>query len=441
MICPNCGASNGNGSIYCKKCGANMNNQNAPMTRGWAMESNGGQKVFRKNAGSVLFIVTAILFCLATVFDIAGAIAQNGKTSGMLSYFAYMMDFNQVEAFLDTVHSMKVGSIIFIILSKWPAYLYATALWMMFAAAVSKKRLVSSSGLTIVKVVLTIQFVLSIISYTLLEIAMIIMIVVSATSREMEGTVIIWVLALIVGIISEVIQVLFYHFAIKNTKSVQESLVSNSVPDGLNLFVPIMNILQAIGTMLSVILSSVVMNWMMGMVSRYTWGFMDLGSYGKTSPLVIISAIITSVTLILFAVVQFRYSAALRKEKYSGQSSAVNTYGYAQNNMNTQNRGQQFGQTQFRPSNNNQFYSQNSYNNRDTSVLNQSSENETSVLGYDQGATTNMMGYSAGSESDTTVLGAQTSTNVQMQSVVTCKKCNNQYYDSEAFCPYCGAAK
>lgn len=180
MYCPNCGTQHSDGAKFCPKCGKQLNAATAPAVSAAPMPSTPQpagslaeltQREVKQMAKGPLFLVTVILFTAGLVLSMT-----TNPLVLLLDFVSpYLIDLFGFEAAyaLDEVMSVLRDVDLFgQIIANLPTILYALGMWMIvisaFQASVAS---IQPGGLTLIKVLVTIFFVLSIIGTALMIVA------------------------------------------------------------------------------------------------------------------------------------------------------------------------------------------------------------------------------------------------------------------------------
>lgn len=181
MYCPKCGTLNDDSMSYCQRCGT-------PLAGGGA--APGGLAYSLKTMGrGPLYLTAVIAYTCSILFSIVGAVNARSTLGSLLSSlvnsfgYSYGMDYSAMQA-LDLLQSLGGGmSIGTAVIGELPAIVIATGLWLFFVSAMDRSGSpLSSTGLTVIKVMVIIQTVFF--SLGALAVALILIMLTAAVSSS-----------------------------------------------------------------------------------------------------------------------------------------------------------------------------------------------------------------------------------------------------------------
>ena len=345
MFCTSCGTENREGTNFCKHCGAPMTPtvQSAPgafvpqpaMAHGASaasvaaagpIDQNGPAAVLKKLAASPVFLIAVICTTLAIILKVAFA----NMNAAMLVDQIYemipngMMTF-EMEDMLDAVIEVysHVG-VVSAITSNLPTILILIGLWITVASAFSKKRsTITTSGLTVIRVIFIIYLVLICLVLVILEFLMAIY---TATELRYYDVVGIGIGMMVFTAILVAMIVLYYAFVLRSLKAASSVAVTGKANPGASVYVAVFLIIGSVSSLIQGVL------------------FLPVG----------LSKILAAVGNILFVVTIFRYRSEMQNAAWrSAQMPPIGgnqgsgyypqaAYGYGQPDMS-------YGQTPVYP--------------------------------------------------------------------------------------------
>ncbi|MCD8005442.1 MAG: zinc ribbon domain-containing protein [Oscillospiraceae bacterium] len=213
MFCQRCGAQNPDNANFCQGCGSPLNKPSQENSAGnYTYQSalpnptvysepapESPSAALRKVATSGLFRFTAFAFCTLILSNILVLL----DTSFMWGAFTEI--FRNIDPNMVNEASGYLGSINLFsaIISSIPGILIAVGLWMTYATAASKKGgRFNTAGLTMIKVIYTIELVAVCI---LLAICMVALLIASITSTSSEDAMLAFMSVLVIDVIFAVV--------------------------------------------------------------------------------------------------------------------------------------------------------------------------------------------------------------------------------------------
>lgn len=345
MYCTSCGTENREGTKFCKHCGAPMTPsvQCAPeayspqppmapaapaasVAAAGPTDQNGPAAVLKKLAASPVFLIAVICTTLAIILKVAFA----NMNAAMLVDQIYemvpngMMTF-EMEDMLDAVIEVysHVG-VVSAITSNLPTILILIGLWITVASAFSKKRsTITTSGLTVIRVVFIIYLVLICLVLVILEFLMAIY---TATELRYYDVVGIGIGMMVFTAILVAMIILYYAFVLRSLKAASSVAVTGKANPGASVYVAVFLIIGSVSSLIQGVL------------------FLPVG----------LSKILAAVGNILFVVTIFRYRSEMQNAAWrSAQMPPIGgnqgsgyypqgAYGYGQPDMS-------YGQTPVYP--------------------------------------------------------------------------------------------
>ena len=226
---------------------------------------NGTLNVVRTMATSVLFLVGTIGYSAYVLFELLGSFTGGSEIMNMFNYImaqsgAYSsMDYQSLQMLSGIFGSTSVISTLFSLI---PAMVLVAGIWMVFAAAKQNKLPgIAATGMTMIRVIVIIELVLSCIA--VLAVAAIGFLVVlgmgSLAGYYGEGTpvVVIMVLILIVILAVCAINIIYYVKLGGTVKRMKETMITGRPDTKVSLFVEILCYLGGAGSAISALMSLV----------------------------------------------------------------------------------------------------------------------------------------------------------------------------------------
>ncbi len=220
MFCSKCGTKNPDNANFCQGCGSplikpsqekpqenfyqspppNVNpnptiNPNPTVNQGTAeLKPESPLEALRRVASSGLFRFTAFAFCSLILSNIL-ALVDASFTWGIFTEIFNNVDPSVVDEMSGYLGSFSIVTAIF---SQLPNVLIAIGLWMTYATAASKKgKPFSTAGLTIIKVIYTVELV---ILCVLLALMMIIMLIATLSTDNADDAMIVFLGVLFIDV-------------------------------------------------------------------------------------------------------------------------------------------------------------------------------------------------------------------------------------------------
>lgn len=213
MFCKRCGTQNPDNANFCQGCGSLLNEtaqqttnnsyQSPPPAPNPTVYSEPSPETplaaLRKVASSGLFRFIAFAFCTLILSNIL-VLIDNSYMWGVFTEIFRNVDPNMVNEASRYLGSINLVSAI---VSSIPSILVAIGLWMTYATAASKKdKPFNTAGLTMIKVIYTIELVAVCI---LLAICMVALLIASITSSSSEDAMLAFMSVIVIDIVFGVI--------------------------------------------------------------------------------------------------------------------------------------------------------------------------------------------------------------------------------------------
>ena len=182
MICKNCGQQNAENSNFCERCGARLAPENVHAE---FMYSQGQILATVKSAlSSPLMLIQCIIFTLYIAVYITDIFAGDSLSSAAADLFGYSSMYSSAYI-LDSSYALQLAQIAGII----STIFIAIGLWITFASAAGRKYSgMSTSGLSIIKIIVIIRLVAFCIIMAVLPF-MILAVIRSTMSMTMYGNI------------------------------------------------------------------------------------------------------------------------------------------------------------------------------------------------------------------------------------------------------------
>lgn len=226
---------------------------------------NGTLNVVRTMATSVLFLVGTIGYSAYVLFELLGSFTGGSEIMNMFNNImaqsgAYSsMDYQSLQMLSGIFGSTSVISTLFSLI---PAMVLVAGIWMVFAAAKQNKLPgIAATGMTMIRVIVIIELVLSCIAvFAVAAIGFLVVLGMGSLAGYYgEGTpvVVIMVLILIVILAVCAINIIYYVKLGGTVKRMKETMITGRPDTKVSLFVEILCYLGGVGSAISALMSLV----------------------------------------------------------------------------------------------------------------------------------------------------------------------------------------
>lgn len=226
---------------------------------------NGTLNVVRTMATSVLFLVGTIGYSAYVLFELLGSFTGGSEIMNMFNNImaqsgAYSsMDYQSLQMLSGIFGSTSVISTLFSLI---PAMVLVAGIWMVFAAAKQNKLPgIAATGMTMIRVIVIIELVLSCIAvFAVVAIGFLVVLGMGSLAGYYgEGTpvVVIMVLILIVILAVCAINIIYYVKLGGTVKRMKETMITGRPDTKVSLFVEILCYLGGAGSAISALMSLV----------------------------------------------------------------------------------------------------------------------------------------------------------------------------------------
>lgn len=226
---------------------------------------NGTLNVVRTMAASVLFLVGTIGYSAYVLFELLGSFTGGSEIMNMFNNImaqsgAYSsMDYQSLQMLSGIFGSTSVISTLFSLI---PAMVLVAGIWMVFAAAKQNKLPgIAATGMTMIRVIVIIELVLSCIAvFAVAAIGFLVVLGMGSLAGYYgEGTpvVVIMVLILIVILAVCAINIIYYVKLGGTVKRMKETMITGRPDTKVSLFVEILCYLGGAGSAISALMSLV----------------------------------------------------------------------------------------------------------------------------------------------------------------------------------------
>lgn len=243
MYCQNCGTQNDDSVNFCMNCGAALQRAQ-PFAQPSCAPEESSQRALREQAKSPLFLAGGIIFSTALLFQLISAVLGKGGLMNFVdTYMAMALKYGGYEAgrylseLQDAIGMIGGGMTVGAIIGMIPDILLAVGIWMTFAAAKNPHGAMSTTGLTIIKVVTIVQMVFCCIGLLALAAGeVIVMIAVTAYADEALP---IFLVLLFLLVVLAVFEILYYIKLIGTVNSMVSAVRQGQGGRNVSLYVAV----------------------------------------------------------------------------------------------------------------------------------------------------------------------------------------------------------
>lgn len=271
MFCSKCGTLNGENAVFCKYCGNKLLDDTSCVQTPVAIpynkvphSSHPVLNTVKKIASSPLFLVGVIAYSLQILFSFIN-IVNGGTLSGIIYSLLDLIEENipytsyEIYKIYDILENISyMGSVPFVILgiiSLIPAILICIGLWITYRSASDRtKDDMTTSGLTIIKVLSIIDLVLTCISFVLTELVLLIITMGIATT-EYAAAVVVMVFVILLVALFYVLLIVYYSKLIQSLNAVKYTIIKRVPYAKASVFVAVWAFISAFGAFLTLFTS------------------------------------------------------------------------------------------------------------------------------------------------------------------------------------------
>ncbi|MCL2772400.1 MAG: zinc ribbon domain-containing protein [Oscillospiraceae bacterium] len=345
--CSKCGVPSDDSAVFCSACGERfavvgqpvMQNQNMQT----AQTSQSALSLLKKHGSSTLFLTTICVYAAMLVFSLINILNPHSYIIKYFDYIAQLVQVNSSAAaaniffnLSNTVYLIQliVGLIFFAI----PVLIGVGLLFTYLLSKDKSQTGIKTTGLSIIKVVVTIQLVFFCVVIGIGLLILLIGIIASAVSSyNGAGTVAmivflsLFVIIILGGIAAFVI--IYYAKILSTIKTVVATARTGNTGKKVSVFVPVVNIIGAAGTLFSLVMSLIFMPVYNNLITQYNQSSNIYGDfyfpygYNSTAPtlpqlpgidaITAGSLILSAAFLIMISIVIFKYRDAIAKLTYN----------------------------------------------------------------------------------------------------------------------------
>ncbi|MBQ9375823.1 MAG: zinc ribbon domain-containing protein [Ruminococcus sp.] len=249
MICNKCGYNNYDNSRFCTACGSNLTD-------------NSVFSIVKSFGKSPLFLVATIAYTATLLLNLVYAFTNTWSLSLQLFNGSMYMPYPREYAY-EIASAIDKAVPIGIVLGTIPAIIMCIGMWLVYGSALNRQTpYVKTTGLTMVNVILKIDFIFTLIILSLLEILLLIGTIITSNYSSNSpysydsmylGITIGLILSffLIAGII--VFLVFYYVKAIKTVNSIKYSAQTGLPCDKISMFVAVISIITGAFDIISIL--------------------------------------------------------------------------------------------------------------------------------------------------------------------------------------------
>lgn len=242
MFCSRCGSKNADGAHFCKNCGIALDGYSEniiPTTyaQNMRMQTQPVLNMVKEMASSPLFLIAVIAFTAQILFSIIGAFLSGPNTIAAISEIAKVVDLPyKAYAILDRLHLVGGAPItIAVVLGQIPSILIAVGLWQTYLSAVTRTSM-NTSGLTMIKVIIVINLVLSVIGLTTIEI-LLLLLTIAAAEAGIAAAIMVALVMAFAAVFS--FNIVYLTKVIKTINTVKNTIATGVPSDRVSSFVAI----------------------------------------------------------------------------------------------------------------------------------------------------------------------------------------------------------
>ncbi len=267
MFCSKCGCQNADGSAFCRNCGNQLTaNQTAnssyqqpetayfsnPQGTPYAGFMNSLASVVKKVCASPIALVAIIAYTASILLNLFVTIRGSG---GIFAYIYRLADMLGMQDMMwESYEVIRGCSNTSAVIGMITTILIAVGLWIAYASAVNRDAPMKTGGLTLIKVILSINLVFICIVLAIIEFSALIAIAGVSNSNYYDDS---YVVATLVGImigfaIVFTLIILFYAKAIKTINAMKFTIRTGNQLGRPSVYVAVMSFIFGISSLISI---------------------------------------------------------------------------------------------------------------------------------------------------------------------------------------------
>ena len=351
--CSKCGAPADNGAVFCSACGERfaaltVQNQSQPYQSYQFANPSGNPaqsalSLLKKHGSSALFFSTICVYAAMLVFTLINIFNPH---SFIIKFFDYISQTVQENSsndvgniFSDLTNSVYIWQIMGGIISIAMPVLIGVGMFLTYLSSKNKSHTgIKTTGLSIIKVVVTIQLVLFCVVIGITFLIFIIAMIASASTYGTDGAAVVAGILFIIIFLggSAAFVIIYYAKILSSIKSVVLTVETGNISKKVSIFVPVVNIIEAIAALFSFVFLMTFMPVYTNLINsaiadQYNnsyYGYFNFPyGYGDSAPVIpqfpgidaitAVTVLLSAAFLIMISIVIFKYRDAIAKLTYS----------------------------------------------------------------------------------------------------------------------------